>query len=414
MVLGWLQLDPQVSTPGPTARYGRSMAFTAGSTKGGEILLFGGTDGTSIFGDELIFAAPNATTSILGTAYLGTPYDYTIPVVGGVGPYTFTQDGFPYTFASFGLNLNPNTGEITGTNTAVSGQLPIGVTITDSQGLTTDIAFTLPVDSPITLSPTSLPAATAGTNYLVQLGATGGTAPYTFSATGLPAGISLNSSNQLVGMCTASSTNVMITVTDSQTPSPASAASGPLVLQCDPATAQITIATNPVGLRVSVDGGTLVAAPLIENWTAGSSHTIATTSPQSGGAGVQYVFNNWSDSGAISHSIAVPSTATTYTASFNPQYQLTTQALPSGGGSVTPTSGSYYASGTAIPVTATANSGSVFSNWTSTGGTFDSPTATGTNFHMPSAPATATGNFLKTQTITFIRFQRKNKEPLST
>jgi hypothetical protein len=159
-----------------------------------------------------------------------------------------------------------------------------------------------------------------------------------------------------------------------------------------PATVQTTITTSPAGLLVSVDGGTLTTAPLVENWVPGSSHTIATTSPQSG-TGVQYVWSSWSDSGAISHSITVPSTATTYTASFNTQYQLTTAASPSADGTVTPTSGGYYASGATIPVTATANAGFTFSNWTSTGGSFDSTTSASTNFHMPAAPATVTGNF---------------------
>jgi len=159
------------------------------------------------------------------------------------------------------------------------------------------------------------------------------------------------------------------------------------------ASVQITITSTPANLLVSVDGGTATAAPLVETWVIGSSHTIATTSPQSGGPGVQYVFSSWSDSGAISHSITVPSTATTYTASFNPQYQLTTQASPPADGTVSPASGSYFVSGATIPVTATANAGFTFSNWTSTGGSFDSSTSASTNFHMPSAPATVTGNF---------------------
>jgi hypothetical protein len=160
-----------------------------------------------------------------------------------------------------------------------------------------------------------------------------------------------------------------------------------------PATVQTTITTSPAGLLVSVDGGTATAAPLVENWVPGSSHTIATSSPQSGAPGVQYVFSSWSDSGAISHSITVPSTATTYTATFNTQYQLTTQASPPADGTVTPASGGYYASGAIIPVTATANSGFTFSNWTSTGGSFGSTTSASTNFTMPAAPATVTGNF---------------------
>jgi hypothetical protein len=160
-----------------------------------------------------------------------------------------------------------------------------------------------------------------------------------------------------------------------------------------PAAVQTTITTSPAGLLVSVDGGTPAAAPLVENWIPGSSHTIATSSPQSGAPGVQYVFSSWSDGGAISHSITVPSTATTYTASFNTQYQLTTQASPSADGTVSPASGSYFASGATIPVTATANAGFTFSSWTSTGGTFDSTTSASTNFHMPAAPASVTGNF---------------------
>jgi hypothetical protein len=160
-----------------------------------------------------------------------------------------------------------------------------------------------------------------------------------------------------------------------------------------PPAVQTTITTSPAGLLVSADGGTPTAAPLVENWVPGSSHTIATSSPQSGAPGVQYVFSSWSDSGAISHSITVPPTATTYTASFNTQYQLTTQASPPADGTVSPVSGSYFASGATIPVTATANSGFSFNNWTSTGGSFDSTTAASTNFHMPAAPATVTGNF---------------------
>jgi hypothetical protein len=173
----------------------------------------------------------------------------------------------------------------------------------------------------------------------------------------------------------------------------ATAITGGWCVNITPPAVQTTITTSPTGLLVSVDGGAATAAPLVENWIPGSSHTIATSSPQSGVAGVQYVFSSWSDSGAISHSITVPSTATTYTASFSTQYQLTTQASPSADGTVSPTSGSYYASGATIPVVATPNSGFSFTSWTSTGGTFDSNTSATTNFHMPAAPATVTGNF---------------------
>src|ERR1035441_6933051 len=67
--------------------------------------------------------------------------------------------------------------------------------------------------------PNFLPDATQGTNYGWQFDVDGGTPPYVFSVTGLPAGMSFHNSNaveiQVVGQCTASSSNVIVTVTDS-------------------------------------------------------------------------------------------------------------------------------------------------------------------------------------------------------
>ena len=158
----------------------------------------------------------------------------------------------------------------------------------------------------------------------------------------------------------------------------------------NPAAVQITITTSPANLLVSVDGGTFTAAPLTETWDVASSHTIATTSPQAGATGVQYVFNSWSDTGAISHSITVPSTATTYTANFTTQYQLTTAANPTNGGTVSPTSGNFYNASTVVPVSATPNTGFNFSSWT---GPVASPSSASTTVTM-SAPESVTANFV--------------------
>ena len=77
---------------------------------------------------------------------------------------------------------------------------------------------------------------------------------------------------------------------------------------------QVTVQTNPAGLTFSVDGTSYTAAQTF-SWQPGSSHTIATTSPQSGGTGVRYVWTSWSGGGAISHTVA-PTTNKTYTANF--------------------------------------------------------------------------------------------------
>ncbi len=232
----------QLNIPGPSARFGSSMAYTRGSSAGGQLLLFGGTNSGTYYNDDWLLTAPSANGT-LQAAYSGAPYSYTIPVTGGVSPYTFTVDGSPYTFTPFGLTLNSSTGAITGTVSATPNQqIPIGVTITDSQGLATDIPFTLPVvNGPVTLGPATLPDATMGANYNVQLTVSGGNGPYTFSATGLPTGITLNASNQLVGQCQASSTGVVLRVVDSQTPFPGTATLT-VALNCNPAP-QITDAS---------------------------------------------------------------------------------------------------------------------------------------------------------------------------
>src|SRR5262249_16186916 len=73
---------------------------------------------------------------------------------------------------------------------------------------------------------------------------------------------------------------------------------------------QVTVQTNPAGLTISVDGTSYTSAQIF-SWQPGSSHTIATTSPQSGGTGIQYVWSSWSRGGAISHPVT-PITNTIY------------------------------------------------------------------------------------------------------
>src|SRR4030095_111322 len=131
-------------------------------------------------------------------------------------------------------------------------------------------------------------------------------------------------------------------------------------------TVQVTVQTSPVGLAFTVDGTTYSSTQTF-SWVSGSNHTIATTSPQSGGTGVQFAWANWSDGRAISHAVA-PTTNQTYTATFTTQYYLTMST--GAGGSVTPGSG-WKNSGAAISIKATpTNNTSVsynFTGWTGTG-----------------------------------------------
>src|SRR5947208_196034 len=133
-----------------------------------------------------------------------------------------------------------------------------------------------------------------------------------------------------------------------------------------PTTVRVTVKTNPAGRSFTVDGTTYTATQTF-SWVPGSSHTIATTSPQSGGTGVQYVWLNWSGGGAISHTVT-PVINTTYTANFRTQYYLT--MAHGTGGTVTPASG-WKNSGAAVSITATPTNNTTvsysFTGWTGTG-----------------------------------------------
>jgi hypothetical protein len=137
---------------------------------------------------------------------------------------------------------------------------------------------------------------------------------------------------------------------------------GPTPTPTPTATVQVTVQTNPVGRTFSVDGTTYASARTF-TWGSGSSHSIATTSPQSGGTGVRYVWTRWSDNSAISHTVA-PVTNTTYTATFRTQYYLT--MTHGTGGTVNPISG-WRNSGAIISINATTTSGYGFTYWSGSG-----------------------------------------------
>ena len=167
--------------------------------------------------------------------------------------------------------------------------------------------------------------------------------------------------------------------------------SSPVSHTVNPGTVSVTVDTSPAGLSFTADGTTYTNSQVF-SWTVGSTHTIQTTSPQAGTAGVQYVFANWSDGEAISHSVTAPATSTTYAASFTTQYQLTTMAAPAAGGTVSPASGSFYNSGQVVSLSATPNKQYHFDNWT---GPVLLPSCASTTVTM-NGPVSVTANFTGT------------------
>ena len=122
------------------------------------------------------------------------------------------------------------------------------------------------------------------------------------------------------------------------------------------------------------------------SWTIGAACQVTITSPQTGGAGTQFVFASWSDAGTANPRVFVaPASAATYTANMTAQYLLTTSANPAVGGIVTPPS-SWYSG--AAGVTATAAAGYLFTGFAEALNGVTSPQTLSV-----SAPASVTANF---------------------
>src|SRR5207302_10289010 len=123
------------------------------------------------------------TTNSLGSAEVGVPLSVAFAATGGVPPITWTGGGA-------GLSFNGNV--LSGTPTT-AGTFTISVTATDSVGTKASKSFTLVVADLLQITTSTLPDGVVGQAYSAGLGAAGGVPPYSFSASGLPDGVSVAS-----------------------------------------------------------------------------------------------------------------------------------------------------------------------------------------------------------------------------
>ncbi len=94
-----------------------------------------------------------------------------------------------------------------------------------------------------------------------------------------------------------------------------------VVRRLDPKTVTLTFNSNPAGLQLAV-GPTTSVTPFTRTVIQGSTNSVSAPSPQTL-AGTGYAFGTWSDGGAQTHVVTAPTTATTYTASYNTAVQET-------------------------------------------------------------------------------------------
>jgi Putative Ig domain len=174
------------------------------------------------------------TTASLSNGAYNAAYSATISATGGIAPYTFSLDPasspLPAGLA-FTNDAANNQGVVSGTPTTAGMFANIIVDVHDSQAPTVATAsktYALTITAPaIVISPSSLPNGTVSTSYSVNVTASGGVSPYTFSldatSSALPAGLSFASNSTtatISGTPTTAGTtnNVIIDVKDSEQP----------------------------------------------------------------------------------------------------------------------------------------------------------------------------------------------------
>ena len=161
-------------------------------------------------GNALIYALAGPPTPIISTGSplpngaVGIAYNQTLATGGGAPPYTWsiTAGALPG-----GLSLNGSDGVISGTPVA-SGSAGFTVQVTDTNGISSETAFSLTVYSqgtPIIATASPLATGTLGVAYSQTLTASGGATPYTwtvFSGAVTP-GLALSNAGVLSGTPTA-------------------------------------------------------------------------------------------------------------------------------------------------------------------------------------------------------------------
>jgi len=189
----------------PTAPGSSSFTVSVTDSKG---LTGSGNFGITIAPADLIIVTPSLPDAVVGTAYSAT-----LAASGGIPPYTWTVTGLPD-------GVTANGAAISGTPTT-SGRFTVTVSVKDSQPGSAPQTKSYGVGvaplppPPLVITTALAPNGTVGTAYTANIAASGGASPYTFSATGLPAGLSISAAGAITGTPTVpGDSTIVVTVKD--------------------------------------------------------------------------------------------------------------------------------------------------------------------------------------------------------
>jgi hypothetical protein len=208
-----------------------------------------------------VIAGLAISSAPLPSGVVGSAYSASDLASGGIAPYTYSATGLPA-----GLSINATSGVISGTpTTATGGAVPVTITATDSTNPThltvSTTGLTITITSGLTIASAALPNGVVGTAYTASETVSGGTQPYTYSATGLPGGLSINTSTGVISgtptTATATPAAVTITVTDSTSPT------------------HLTASTT--GLTINITTGLTITNTALPNGMVGTAYTASET-----------------------------------------------------------------------------------------------------------------------------------------
>ena len=235
----------------------------------------------------------------VGVAYTSTA----IATTGGISPFNWSASGLPS-----GVTVDPATGVISGQPKS-AGAFTVVVSVADSALGLAQRSYTVMVATQLGITTTSLPAGTVGSAYSTTVTAGGGTVPYSWTSSGLPAGLTMSTGGVISGKPTAAGTSsVVVSVADAA--GGTAAATFGLVVAASPASCP----TNPVGWRGEYFANTSLSgtaglcrddAAVNFDWTSGSpgapipsdNFSVRWTRTQDFAAGT-YTFTLGSDDGS--------------------------------------------------------------------------------------------------------------------
>jgi hypothetical protein len=270
-VKGWTAVEGQITVTA-TGQTAQTVTYTSVLSESFEtkvVHFSAGTAATTItlattakraFLDNIIVTkssssvtAPVISSSLTATGTVGTAFSYQITASGT--PTSFNAVGLPS-----GLSVNTSTGLITGTPT-VAGTSSVTVSATNSAGTgsATLVITVSPSASAPVISSSLTATGTVGTAFSHQIAASG--SPTSFGATGLPAGLSLNTGNGAITgtPTTAGTSNVTISATNGS----------------GTGTATLVITVSPSG----GGGSNLLSEDFASLTTGGDTATTGTGSP---------------------------------------------------------------------------------------------------------------------------------------